>query len=613
MLLQAVVALAAGMVLFLFLVGLASISLGAQYGGRIFSGVSIAGVDVSGLTPDQAAGRLAQQINFPEAGKIVFKDGAKVWIARPGELGFILDAETSAQAAYLLGRQGNPLAQMVSRLDAWYTGSDLPPLMVYDARQARRYLEGVAAEIDRPTIEASLQVKDLNVVVTPGQVGRKLDIQASLAPLEAQMLSLTDGLFTLEVREDPPAILDASEQGKIAQNILSAPLVLEMSSQIGDSNDTQGGSLGPWTLSPQKLSEWLIIERVDTPQGTQYQVGLDEGKLQTYLEGIAPLLTRQASNARFTFNDDTKKLEVIQSSVTGRALDLKASLEAINSALLKGQHTLALAMSYTQPQVSDDATAEKLGIKELVSAYTSYFRGSSSERIQNIKTAASRFHGVLVPPQAVFSMADIMGDVSLDTGYAEALIIFGNRTIKGVGGGVCQVSTTLFRTVFFGGFPVEERHPHAYRVGYYEQTARGVDADLAGLDATVFVPVVDFKFKNDTTTWLLMETYVSAKAGTLTWKFYSTSDGRKVDWSTTGPQNKVEPPDPSYEENPDLASGVIKQVDWAAEGADITISRTVTREDEILFGDQFTTHYLPWRAVFQYGPGTDIPGKKNRD
>ena len=211
----------------------------------------------------------------------------------------------------------------------------------------------------------------------------------------------------------------------------------------------------------------------------------------------------------------------------------------------------------------------------------------------------------------MFSMAEAMGNVSLDEGYAEALIIFGGRTIKGVGGGVCQVSTTLFRTVFLGGYPVIERNPHAYRVGYYEQNSGGYDSNLAGLDATVFVPVVDFKFQNDTPYWLLMETYFNPKNQTLTWKFYSTSDGRTVEWDTSGPTNVVEPPDPLYEENPDLAEGEIKQVDWAAEGADVTITRTVTRNGQVLFSDTFTTHYQPWRDIYQYGPGTDIDDLQN--
>jgi hypothetical protein len=106
----------------------------------------------------------------------------------------------------------------------------------------------------------------------------------------------------------------------------------------------------------------------------------------------------------------------------------------------------------------------------------------------------------------------------------------------------------------------------------------------------------------------LMETYVSASNGTLTWKFYSTSDGRTVDWQSSGPINVIEPPEPRYEENPDLSKGTIKQVDWAADGSDVRVARTVWRDGQVILEDVFATHYLPWQAVYQYGPGTkDIP------
>jgi vancomycin resistance protein YoaR len=207
-------------------------------------------------------------------------------------------------------------------------------------------------------------------------------------------------------------------------------------------------------------------------------------------------------------------------------------------------------------------------------------------------------------------MGDALGDVSLDNGFAEALIIYGGRTIKGVGGGVCQVSTTLFRTVFFGGYPVVERYSHAYRVSYYEQTASGsVDNNLAGLDATVYFPLVDFKFTNDTPYWLLMETYVNPDARTLTWKFYSTSDGRRVTWETTGPQNVTPAPKPLFEENDEMKAGQIKQVDWAANGADVTVTRTVWKGDGVYFNDDFKTHYEPWQAVCEVAPGTKNPEK----
>ena len=205
-------------------------------------------------------------------------------------------------------------------------------------------------------------------------------------------------------------------------------------------------------------------------------------------------------------------------------------------------------------------------------------------------------------------MADALGNISLDNGYAEAPIIFGGQTIQGIGGGVCQVSTTLFRAAFFAGFPIDERHAHAYRVGYYEQRSNGTrDPNLAGLDATVYVPIVDMKFTNDTDHWLLMETYMGNYS--LTWKFYSTSDGRTVEWHSTGVQNIVKAPKDLYRENPDLSKGTIKQVDYSADGADVTVSRTVYINDQVHFSDSFFTRFQPWQAIFEYGPGTEgIPG-----
>jgi vancomycin resistance protein YoaR len=207
-------------------------------------------------------------------------------------------------------------------------------------------------------------------------------------------------------------------------------------------------------------------------------------------------------------------------------------------------------------------------------------------------------------------MGETMGDVSLESGFAEALIIYGGRTIKGVGGGVCQVSTTLFRGVFNAGFPIVERNPHAYRVSYYEMIASGaVDSNLAGLDATVYFPLVDFKFKNDSPYWILMETYVNESGRSLTWKFYSTKDGRSVTWETTGPTNVVPAPPPLYEENPELKKNQMKQIDYAANGADITVTRTVMKDGAVYFQDQITTHYQPWQAVCEYGPDSKDPKK----
>lgn len=601
---QVVYALGLGGVLFAMILAVILTGFNFYHAGRIYPGVWMSGINLSGLTPEEAVARLEGRLSYPQTGKIVFRSGSDVWIARPADLGLAVDVRSSAEAAYRFGRQGNTFQRMIEKLDALYAGQGLSPLLVYDERQARAFLGGIAAQINRPTVEAALDIQGTNVSAKPGQVGRQVDLPATLQPLAAQLSSLTDGLVELVVVETSPEILDANQAAEQARAILSAPLVIEVP-------DAQPDDPGPWALQPEQLAELLVVEKVDSPEGAQYQIGLRSGPLRRFLEDQSAGLAREPENARFIFNDETAQLEILQPAVIGRSLNLDASLEVIQTQVIQGEHAAQLTLDITAPDVTSDATAEQLGITQLVSSHTSYFRGSSAERIQNIEAAAARFHGLLVPPGAVFSMAEAMGDVSLDTGFAEALIIFGGRTIKGVGGGVCQVSTTLFRTAFLGGFPIVERYPHAYRVGYYEQTAQGWDANYTGLDATVFVPQVDFKFKNNTDSWLLMETYVNAKAGRLTWKFYSTSDGREVTWDTTGPQNIVEPEEPIYEENPELSAGEIKQVDWAADGADVTVTRVVRRGGEVLFSDTFVTHYQPWRDVYQYGPGTDID--RNRD
>ncbi len=571
------------------------------FAGRIYPGVHMAGVDLSGLSPAQAGDIINNAISFPSTGKILMQDGQSGWVASPQQLGLFLDPGASAKAAFNVGRQGGLFTRLGQQFGAWYSGSEASPTLVFDQRIAYQYLAGLASQINRPVIEANLGLQGTDVVVRSGEIGRTLDIDASLQKVSAQVQTLKDGLVTLVVTETPPVILDTSAQAQVAQHILSQPLTLTMP----DGTSADGS---PWVIDQATLAAMLSINRVDEGQKATYQVQLNNDLLATFLNNLSPKLHADPQNARFTFNDGTHQLDLIEHAVIGRDLNIEKTIQAIQDGVKNDQHTIPLVFDTTDPAVTDSATAESLGITQLVSQQTSYFYGSPSDRVQNIQAAASSFHGLLVAPGETFSMASALGDISLDNGYAEALIIVGNQTIEGVGGGVCQVSTTLFRTAFFGGFPVVERYAHAYRVSYYEKVAGNkIDPSLAGLDATVYVPLVDFKFKNDTPYWLLMETYVDPSASSLTWKFYSTSDGRSVDWTTTGPTNIVAPPDPLYKENSDLAKGDIEQVDWAAAGADVTVNRTVSRDGQVYFTNSFYTHYQPWQAVYDYGPGTDLP------
>ncbi len=599
--LQMAFALAAGFGLFLFLLLALVVSYRASYADQIYPGVKVGSLDLGGMSQEQAAAAISQSLTYPEQGKIVFQDNSQVWMVKPADLGLYLDAQTTSLAAFQVGRGGGLFTRLIEPLRAWHSGVNLAPVVVYDERRALAFVEGIARQVDRPMVEASLSVNGTEVLVVPGQVGRSLDIPTVMPALQTSLRTLTDGLVPLPIVESKPVILDASQQAETIRSILSAPLTLRVP---GAQEDTPG----PYVIPPENLANMLAINKVQSGAEWRYQVGLDPEAITTYVNALAPDISHYPQNARFMFNDETKLLEVIQPAVIGQTLKVDDSVQKIIEKINAGEHSIDLEVEALQPEISDQVTGEQLGITEQVSAYTSYFRGSTTDRLNNIKIAAENFHGLLVPPGAIFSMASVLGDVSLDNGYAEAWIIVGGRTIKGVGGGVCQVSTTLFRAAFFGGYPIIERYPHAYRVGYYEQTRTSWDADLAGLDASVFIPSVDFKFQNDTPYWLLMETYYNASARSLTWKFYSTSDGRKVEWSSSGLQNVIEPEGPVYEEDPELPSGEIKQVDWAVDGADVTVTRIVTRGGEVLYNDVITTHYMPWRDVFQYGPGTELPG-----
>ncbi len=599
---QALAALLGGILIFIGLVFVWVIGYQLVYAGRIFPGVTVAGVDVSGMAPDDAALKLSERLSYPISGKVVFREADKAWVSSPVQLGMVFDPSRSAQTAYELGRSGGLFRALDGQLRAAGFGYDVAPVIIFDQRVAYQYLQGLAKQVDLPVVEAGLQINGSSVTAVAGQVGRTLNLDETLFALSTQLKTFRDGEVPLGIQVVQPTIVDASAQAAAAQQIISQPLQLTVP-------NAQPGDPGPWIYQPEVLAHLIGVQKVQNGDSSAAQLVLDPNALQQMLTAIEPQVDRQAANARFHFDESSGQLVAISQSNTGRTLDIAASVKAITDALLQGQHSVALVVHETQPAVADTATAQQLGITQLLpnGVQTSYFYGSHAERVQNITAAASRFDGVLVAPGEVFSMGATLGDVSLDNGYTEALIIYGGHTIKGVGGGVCQVSTTLFRTVFFAGFPVVERVPHAYRVSYYEETASGVDPKYAGLDATVYFPLVDFKFKNDSPYWLLMETSVSGDS--LTWKLYSTYDGRTVQWDTTGPQNIVPAPDPLFKSNPDLNAGQITQTDYAANGADVTVSRTVLKNGAVYFQDQFQTHYEAWQAVCEYGPGVNNPEK----
>lgn len=295
------------------------------------------------------------------------------------------------------------------------------------------------------------------------------------------------------------------------------------------------------------------------------------------------------------------RVSAFRLSKDGRRVNIDAAKKQFAAlvATVPTSGTLVLAMDLPVETVKPTITTDRVnsfGIKELIGRGYSEFSGSIPGRIHNVILAASRLNGILIPPGETFSFNDAVGDISAATGYQSAYIIKEGRTVLGDGGGVCQVSSTLFRAALAAGLPIVERRAHAYRVHYYEE-----GGFKPGLDATVFGPTVDLKFKNDTPGYILIQTKADARNLTLAFELYGTHDGRSAQILNHKVWGETPPPPPLYQDDPTLPPGVVRQVDFAAWGANASFQYRVTRGNDVLQDTTFTSNFRPWQAVYLRG------------
>lgn len=567
------------------------------YRDQILPGVStVFDLDLAGMTRDEAIVALERRFSYDDQARFTFRYGDQEWTMTAREAGVSFDAAATVNAAYAVGRGGGWLSNLADQLDAWLNGYPVAPVVIYNQTEAQARLAQIARDyVNRPVIDATLAIRDGRAATTPSQIGRSVDLSATLGVLRNEILRLSmASTIGLVISETPPVVWNTAEVAARIDQALAAPV--EFTARQGAAGEQA------WLVPVETLEKMLVLQKATQPDGSVvYQLGVDLGEARALLGEIAPEMEAQPQNARFVFDDETRQLEVISRSVDGTVLDVEATLADFERALFAAnpaERRVALAFQHLRADIPDTATAAELGITENVVSHTTYFYGSSAARRRNVEVAASHFHGLVVPPGGIFSFNEWLGDVSVETGYEQGLIIVGNQTITGVGGGVCQVSTTAFQTAFYGGYPILERTEHAYRVSYYEH------GEGPGMDATVYSPIVDFRFKNDTPYHLLIETYVNLNNSTITWKFYSTSMGRRVVKEGPTIRGQTSPPPAIYRASSDLRLGQIRQVDYAQSGADVYVYRTVYEGDRIIIDrEEFRSHYMPWANQFEVGPG----------
>lgn len=343
----------------------------------------------------------------------------------------------------------------------------------------------------------------------------------------------------------------------------------------------------------QKVITLLNLGRYNFSAHLSYDTEL----IDEYFDNMGEKYNFPAENALFRFENG--KVTAFQPEKQGKQIEQDITREKIDSAIRALEihlqpYTIVVTDKTIEPEVALSAIND-FGIVEEIGYGISDFSGSIPGRIHNLTLASSRLNGVLIPKGETFSFNQMVGDISAQTGYKPAYIIKSGRTVLGDGGGVCQVSTTLFRAALNAGLSVVERVAHAYRVHYYEQDSK------PGFDATVFNPSADLKIKNDTDNAILVQTVIDSAHNQLTFTLFGKKDGRTATISDVKLWDRQSPPPPVYQDDPTLKRGVTRQVDWPAGGAKASFHYSVVKNGETIINRDFFSSFRPWRAVYLVG------------
>lgn len=484
---------------------------------RILPGVTVNGINVGGLTRAAAQHQLEQETTQYQ-GKELLVDYNKTTLRIPVSGLKVTPAENAVEEAYKYGRTGSPIDQLHARLRSLTARPTRVTGLSYDHSALTPYIQQVDQDVTKPVANATLEFNNDQVVVSPSQPGRRLDIGRLVLQVEQQLGSSQNGriqapVYLVKATVDEDTLAGARQQ---ASTLVSSPLTVT------------AGSVSQ-TISQPTILGWVNVtalgHRTDMaigPLGGFYapiieesvNLSVDPQRVQSFVDKLSKQISKEPKNAELGFSDGKVVVEV--AAVDGVTLDVpKASAQIIEALKQAGtDRKVAVQAAVVKPAVHE-GNLDQLGIKELISEGVSYFPGSAPERMQNVRVGQALYDGVLLKPGEVFSFGKILGDVGPQTGYAPSKVILGDRQELQYGGGLCQVSSTAFRAALNAGLPILERVNHSFAVSYYTEPY-----GVPGVDATIYYPQVDFKFKNDTPNYILIQTIMQGT--TLKFQFYGT-------------------------------------------------------------------------------------------
>ena len=564
-------------------------ALNVLYPDQALPGVTVQGQPVAGMSSAAINASLAERYGAFLTQPVALAYAGQTWHPALAELGARLDTATIAQTAITAGRHGDPLTRLRELYTLWRAGLDIAPHVVVDARTLQAYLVGLAPQIEHPAQDAALSLAAARVVGTPSTPGLQVLIDATANDVLLGLRELRPREVAIRTRALAPTVADAAlitAQAR-ADELLKSPIELRRGDQV-------------WVWSPERLAELLTVK----PFEGRLEVQVDSERLTRAVEGLAQLVDTGTAEPRLRFASSQARM--VEPGKPGWRLVQTQAITTLADLLLNASpttRTLSLPVDQLEPRITA-ASLPTLGLKELVAEGQSSFAGSAAYRITNIKAGAKRMDGVLIAPGEEFAFNRQLGEVDAANGFVEGYAIIGNRTQLEWGGGVCQVSTTVFRGAFWAGLPVTERHAHAFYISWYDRFGLGAAGDGQGLDAAIYTGVADLKFLNDTGNWLLLQAEVDEAAQVLTVRFYGTRPAREVRLEGPVVSNEVRAPSqPVYVDDASLPRGSVHQSDVARGGRDLTVDRVIMQNGSETRRDTFLTRFRAWPNIFVRGTG----------
>lgn len=424
-----------------------------------------------------------------------------------------------------------------------------------------------------------------NLKIADGESGAEPALEPLIDQLKANITFFEHKPLFVEFRETAPTVLAAD----IEENREAISAAFPSSLKLFYEKDK-------WEADFSKHPEWISFDKKPyetVPGELRFTLQWDPLAFSQFInESISKKLEQAPEDVRISKNQDGQ-IQFEGRGNEGRALDGDRLLVLANQAIANLEKEVEIPLVVVPPAVEVSEDLQEFGIRELIAVGHTRFKGSPANRKHNIGVGLARYNGLIIPPAATFSFNDNLGRVDDTTGYKKELVIKPEGTIPEFGGGLCQVSSTLYRAAVYGGLPIEERAPHSYAVTYYSQIGGH------GLDATVYPPSRDLKFTNDTPASILIQSYVDGDNAYF--KFYGTSDGRKVELEGPYISNQRNPPsEPLIVPDKKLAPGEKKQVEKPHTGFDALWYRSIMKNGESV-REKIVSNYKAVPAKFLVG------------